>query len=262
MYDEANYDLLATDPQYAPVILDRVQRSVRRDINRPSVLIWSMGNESGMGVNFDRALQWTKQFDPSRLTHYERASFPPKGEGINEKDLDLYSRMYPTIREIDRYFEEGSIKKPYILCEYCHAMGNGPGDLEDYFRCFHRHPGHCGGFIWEWCDHAVYQGEENGKIRYGYGGDSGEYPHDGNFCMDGLVYPDRRPHTGLIEYKNVLRPARITDADVKAGRITLWNTLDFTNLMDVVTVTWEIRREGGSLLSGGSGSDAAGSPAP
>lgn len=241
-YDEKNYNLIADDPQYGGVILDRVQRSVRRDINRPSVLIWSMGNESGMGVNLDRALQWTKQFDPSRLTHYERASFPPEGAEINGPDLDLYSRMYPSVADIDRYFEEGKIQKPYILCEYCHAMGNGPGDLEDYFQCFHRHEGHCGGFIWEWCDHAVYQGEENGKVKFGYGGDSGEYPHDGNFCMDGLVYPDRRPHTGLIEYKNVLRPARILAADV--NRITLWNTLDFTNLQDAVTMAYEIRQGG------------------
>lgn len=248
LYDSETYDTIATDPQFGQVILDRVQRSVMRDINRPSAVIWSMGNESGMGVNFDSALSWTKQYDPSRLTHYERASFPPKGEGINEKDLDLYSRMYPPIGEIDRYFEEKSIGKPYILCEYSHAMGNGPGDLEDYFQCFHRHPGHCGGFIWEWCDHAVCQGEEIGRVKYGYGGDSGEYPHDGNFCMDGLVYPDRRPHTGLKEYKNVLRPARITAAD--ENKITLWNTLDFTNLMDAVTLSYEIRQGGQVVFRG------------
>ena len=242
VYEEENYNYLANDPAYGPMILDRVQRSVMRDVNRPCVLIWSMGNESGMGVNLDEALAWTKRFDPARLTHYERASFPPKGAQINGPDLDLYSRMYPSIEEIDRYFEEGKIQKPYILCEYCHAMGNGPGDLEDYFQCFHRHPGHCGGFIWEWCDHAVYLGEANGKKKYGYGGDFGEYPHDGNFCMDGLVYPDRRPHTGLKEYKNVLRPGRIVAADV--NKITLWNTLDFTNLGDAVTMTYEIRQDG------------------
>ena len=249
-YAESSYNLIAADPRFGGVILDRVQRSVLRDINRPCVLIWSMGNESGMGVNFENALRWTKQYDPSRLTHYERASFPPEGAEIVGADLDLYSRMYPSIQEIDRYFEEGKIGKPYILCEYCHAMGNGPGDLEDYFRCFHRHEGHCGGFIWEWCDHAVYQGEENGKAKYGYGGDSGEYPHDGNFCMDGLVYPDRRPHTGLLEYKNVLRPARIVGFDAKTGTLTLWNTLDFTSLRDAVTVEYEIRQNGQTLFRG------------
>ena len=247
-YEEENYNLIANDPRYADVILDRVQHSVIRDQNRPSAVIWSMGNESGCGCNIDRALHWTKTYDPSRLTHYERASFPPKGADINRTDLDLYSRMYPSIADIDRYFDEGKIGKPYILCEYSHAMGNGPGDLEDYFQCFHRHEGHCGGFIWEWCDHAVYQGTaRNGKIKYGYGGDSGESLHDGNFCMDGLVYPDRRPHTGLIEYKNVLRPARIVSADVKNGKITLWNTLDFTSLDDAITMAWEIRQGGRTL---------------
>ena len=150
--------------------------------------------------------------------------------------------MYPSIAEIDRYFEEGKIGKPYILCEYSHAMGNGPGDLEDYFQCFHRHEGHCGGFIWEWCDHAVVQGAENGRTKYGYGGDSGEYPHDGNFCMDGLVYPDRRPHTGLTEYKNVLRPCRVEA--LGEGVFRLWNTLDFSCLRDAVTMCYVVRQNG------------------
>ncbi|MBQ7455686.1 MAG: beta-galactosidase [Clostridia bacterium] len=247
-YEEEFYNIIADDPQFAPVILDRVQRSVQRDKNRPCALIWSMGNESGHGCCLDAALAWTKRFDPSRLTHYERASFPPKGREINRTDLDLYSRMYPSIEEIDRYFEEGRIGKPYVLCEYSHAMGNGPGDLEDYFQCFHRHEGHCGGFIWEWCDHAVVLGEENGQLRYGYGGDSGEKLHDGNFCMDGLVYPDRRPHTGLLEYKNVLRPARVTAAG--AGRFRVWNTLDFTRLCDAITMRYAVLQNGKELLSG------------
>ena len=248
-YDEKIYNRIADDPQFAPVILDRVQRSVIRDKNRPCAVIWSMGNESGHGVCLDEALAWTKKFDPSRLTHYERASFPPEGKEINKTDLDLYSRMYPSIEAIDKYFEEGKIGKPYVLCEYSHAMGNGPGDLEDYFRCFHRHPGHCGGFVWEWCDHAVYQGEAHGKTLYGYGGDSGEYPHDGNFCMDGLVYPDRRPHTGLTEYKNVLRPVRLEGADLEKGEFTLWNTLDFTSIRDAVTLQYAVLCEGREVCS-------------
>ncbi|MBP3644956.1 MAG: beta-galactosidase [Clostridia bacterium] len=242
---QANYDLLAMDPVYEEIIVDRVQHCVTRDKNRPSVVIWSMGNESGMGINFDKALAWTKKYDPSRLTHYERAFCPPEGQEINKTDLDLYSRMYPSIQEIDRYFEEKTIDKPYVLCEYCHAMGNGPGDLEDYFDCFHRHDGHCGGFIWEWCDHAIYMGRTtDGRKKYFYGGDFGEFPHDGNFCMDGLVYPDRRPHTGLIEYKNVLRPARVVASDVKKGLVTLWNTLDFTSLKDAIRMTYTVRQNG------------------
>ncbi|MBQ8971531.1 MAG: beta-galactosidase [Clostridia bacterium] len=250
-YNPEDYNLMADDPKYGAAILDRVQRCVHRDKNRASVVIWSMGNESGHGVNFDRALQWTKEFDPSRLTHYERASFPPKGQEINRTHLDLYSRMYPSIQEIDEYFEKDEVGKPYILCEYAHAMGNGPGDLEDYFRCFDRHEGHCGGFIWEWCDHAIDMGNTiDGRKKYYYGGDFGEFPHDGNFCMDGLVYPDRTPHTGLKEYKNVLRPVRVIEEDLRAGRFQLRNMMDFTNLSEELEMTYIIRQNGKDIYEG------------
>ena len=244
-----SYNALADDPVYENVFVDRVQRCVNRDKNRPCVVLWSMGNEAGYGCNFAAALAWTKKFDPSRLTHYERASFPPEGQEINQESLDTYSRMYPKIEEIDQYFEENKVGKPYILCEYCHAMGNGPGDLEDYFQCFHRHEGHCGGFIWEWCDHAVDMGRTpDGRKKYFYGGDFGELLHDGNFCMDGLVYPDRRPHTGLKEYKNVLRPARLAAAEPENGRFTFWNTLDFTNLKNAIRMVYSIRRNGQEIF--------------
>ncbi|MBE5808322.1 MAG: DUF4981 domain-containing protein, partial [Clostridiales bacterium] len=244
-YNEADYNRIATDPEYRDAIMDRVQRNVHRDKNRASVVIWSMGNESGHGINFNDALMWTKKFDPSRLTHYERASFPPEGETINRDNLDLYSRMYPSIEEIDAYFERGEIGKPYILCEYSHAMGLGPGDLEDYFQCFDRHEGHCGGFIWEWCDHAVDMGRTpDGRRMYAYGGDFGEFPHDGNFCMDGLVYPDRRVHTGLKEYKNVIRPVRIQEEDLRAGRFLVRNMLDFTNLSERLMIAYTVRQNG------------------
>ena len=250
-YRDSDYNLLARDPEYAEAILDRVRHCVIRDKNRPSVVIWSMGNESGHGRNFNDALAWTKHYDPSRLTHYERASFPPEGEEINRDNLDTYSRMYPSIQEIDQYFEDGKIGKPYVLCEYSHAMGNGPGDLEDYFRCFERHDGHCGGFIWEWCDHAIYMGRtEDGRKKYFYGGDFGEFPHDGNFCMDGLVYPDRRPHTGLLEYKNVIRPARIGEEDLRAGRFVVYNVLDFTNLREFLSISYTVRQNGKSVYEG------------
>ena len=240
-----SYNALANDPAYEAVFVDRVQRCVIRDKNRPCVVLWSMGNEGGTGCNIDAALKWTKAYDPSRLTHYERASFPPEGQEINKHDLDTYSRMYASIEEMDKQFAEHFTDKPYILCEYCHAMGNGPGDLEDYFRCFHRHEGHCGGFIWEWCDHAIYTGRTpDGRKKYFYGGDFGETLHDGNFCMDGLVYPDRRPHTGLIEYKNVLRPARVGEANVEKGLFSIWNTLDFTNLKDAIRMVYTVRQNG------------------
>ena len=249
--DASSYDILAQDPEYGEAILDRVQHCVIRDKNRPSILIWSMGNESGMGRNFHEALRWTKQYDPTRLTHYERASFPPKGEYINKDHLDLYSRMYPTIEEIDGYFEKNEVGKPYVLCEYAHAMGNGPGDAENYFRCFDRHDGSCGGFVWEWCDHAIDMGPTpDGRRRYFYGGDFGENRHDGNFCVDGLVYPDRRPHTGLIELKNVNRPARISEVDLNGGVFRVKNYLDFTPLNEYIRISYSVRSNGQEIFRG------------
>ena len=251
VYDMQHYDILAQDPEYGEAILDRVKHCVIRDKNRPCILIWSMGNESGMGRNFHEALRWTKQYDPSRLTHYERASFPPAGEYINKDHLDLYSRMYPSIEEIDQYFERNEVGKPYILCEYAHAMGNGPGDAENYFRCFERHEGLCGGFVWEWCDHAIDMGfTPDGRKRYFYGGDFGEFPHDGNFCVDGLVYPDRRPSTGLLELKNVNRPARVSEVDLVQGVFRAQNYLDFTPLNEYIRMSYTVRAEGRELYRG------------
>ena len=249
--DKHSYNILAQDPEYGEAILDRVQHCVIRDKNRPSILIWSMGNESGMGRNFHEALRWTKEYDPSRLTHYERASFPPEGEYINKDHLDLYSRMYPSVEEIDGYFEKNEVGKPYILCEYAHAMGNGPGDLESYFNCFHRHEGSCGGFVWEWCDHAIDMGPTpDGRRRYFYGGDFGDQPNDGNFCVDGLVYPDRRPHTGLKELKNVNRPARIGEVDLNLGVFRVTNYLDFTWLNDYIVINYSVRANGREIYRG------------
>ena len=266
---KGDYNYLANDPVYAECFMDRVQRCVLRDKNRPSVVIWSMGNESGHGVCIDKCIEWTKKYDPTRLTHYERASFPPQGMAFNEEYLDTYSRMYPSIQAIDAYFEQQKtgvpaangervdyvapaiLNKPYVLCEYCHAMGNGPGDLEDYFQCIERHPGHSGGFIWEWCDHAVYMGKTtDGRPKYFYGGDFGEFPNDGNFCMDGLVYPDRTPHTGLKEFKNVMRPARISEIDLAQGRFEVWNLYDFTTLSDAVEIRYTLRRGGQNVGCG------------
>ncbi len=245
------YNELAEDPEYAEAILDRAQRLVQRDKNRPCVVIWSMGNEAGHGVNFDACLKWTKEYDPGRLTHYERASFPPEGREINREHLDLYSRMYPPLAEMEKYFTENTVRKPYVLCEYIHAMGNGPGDAEDYFQLFDRHPESCGGFVWEWCDHSVYMGRTaDGRKKYFYGGDFGEFPHDGNFCMDGLVYPDRTPHTGLKEYKNVIRPLRVQAVDLEKGVFRARNFLDFTQAGDRLTLRYEIRQRGEAVYCG------------
>lgn len=241
---------IADNPEFCESILDRVKRCIIRDKNRPCVVIWSMGNESAYGVTFEKALAWVKSYDKSRLTHYESAQYTDGKRKYDYSNLDLYSRMYPSISEMAEYID-GDGDKPYILCEYCHAMGNGPGDLEDYFQFFDSHETTCGGFVWEWCDHAIYKGKAaNGKAMYAYGGDSGETIHDGNFCMDGLVYPDRRPHTGLLEFKNIHRPARIANYDGANGILTLHNYLDFTDIRDYLTMSYEVTCDGHVVTSG------------
>lgn len=241
---------IADNPEFCESILDRVKRCVIRDKNRPCVVIWSMGNESAYGMTFEKALAWVKSYDKSRLTHYESAQYTDGKRKYDYSNLDLYSRMYPSISEMAEYID-GDGDKPYILCEYCHAMGNGPGDLEDYFQFFDSHETTCGGFVWEWCDHAIYKGKAaNSKAMYAYGGDSGETIHDGNFCMDGLVYPDRRPHTGLLEFKNIHRPARIANYDGANGILTLHNYLDFTDIRDYLTMSYEVTCDGQVVTSG------------
>lgn len=235
---------VAENPEFFEPVLDRVQRCVQRDKNRPCVVMWSMGNESAYGAAFENALKWTKEFDPARLTHYEGAIHTKKDRTYDYSNLDVYSRMYPPVEEIKEGLEKG-MDKPYILCEYCHAMGNGPGDFEAYFKLFQAHDELCGGFVWEWCDHGIFKGyAANGKAMYYYGGDHGEYIHDDNFCMDGLVYPDRTPHTGLLEYKNVHRPVRVIAFDSVRKELQFRNHLDFTHLEDAVYMTYEINCDG------------------
>ena len=232
-------DLLAEDPDYAEAILDRVRRNVERDKNRPSVVIWSMGNESGYGENFRRAIEWTQNRDETRLTHYEQA---------DDKDMpprSVYSEMYTNVRRMEETLAGGKLTHPWVLCEFTHAMGNGPGDCEDYWQLFRAHDELCGGFVWEWCDHSVYMGRTaDNRDKYYYGGDWGEFPHDGNFCMDGMVYPDRTPHTGLYEYKNVLRPVRFTAVDIAQGVFVAHNYLDFTNARDELRAECVIKQSG------------------
>ena len=243
------FGLIAQDERFAGAILDRVQRCVIRDKNRPSVLFWSLGNESGYGASFEAAGRWIKQYDPSRLTHYESSIWETGGHKNDTSMLDVYSRMYASCLEIEEWFEQGKMTKPFIQCEYIHAMGNGPGDAEDYFTLMEKYPGFCGGFVWEWCDHAVYMGTtDEGKAKYFYGGDFGEFPHDGNFCLDGLVYPDRTPHTGLLEYKNVIRPVRA--ALLKNGEILFRNMLDFVAPDDYLTAEYVVLHDEKALCSG------------
>lgn len=251
-----SFSLAANEEIFSDAILDRVQRCVVRDKNCPSILFWSLGNESGYGSCLERAGRWVKEYDPSRLLHYESSIWSTTPHHVNDTScLDLYSRMYPTPESIVDYFEEpednangsnpgmGPGKKPYILCEYIHAMGNGPGDAQQYEELIDRYDGLCGGFVWEWCDHAIDMGRtEDNRRKYFYGGNFGDFPHDGNFCMDGMVFPDRTPHEGYYEYQNVIRPARASLDE--QDRVWITNRLDFTDLADYLTIDYELSFSG------------------
>ena len=235
---------IADDPVWEEAIVDRVKLMVERDKNRFCIVMWSMGNESAYGCNFEKALEWTKNFDPDRITQYESARYRNYDETYDYSNLDVYSRMYPALSEIQEYLDKDG-SKPFLLVEYCHSMGNGPGDFEDYFQMIQDNDKMCGGFVWEWCDHAIAHGTaENGKTIYAYGGDHGEEIHDDNFCMDGLVYPDRTVHTGLLEYKNVYRPARVISYNKESGELVLHNYMDFDDLKDYVKISYELTQDG------------------
>ena len=235
---------IADDPVWEEAIVDRVKLMVERDKNRFCIVMWSMGNESAYGCNFEKALEWTKNFDPDRITQYESTRYRNYDETYDYSNLDVYSRMYPALSEIQEYLDKDG-SKPFLLVEYCHSMGNGPGDFEDYFQMIQDNDKMCGGFVWEWCDHAIAHGTaENGKTIYAYGGDHGEEIHDGNFCMDGLVYPDRTVHTGLLEYKNVYRPARVISYNKESGELVLHNYMDFDDLKDYVKISYELTQDG------------------
>ncbi|WP_439239231.1 glycoside hydrolase family 2 TIM barrel-domain containing protein [Lonepinella sp. BR2919] len=231
-----NYCYMARSPAWQKAILDRTLAHIERDKNRTSILIWSLGNESGYGENFEQAASWIKSRDPIRLVHYENAIFQHSTHQNDWSNLDFHSEMYTSIAEIDHYCRQPQTR-PYLLCEYSHAMGNSCGDLEDYWQVFQRHAYAAGGFIWEWCDHAPYLA--NG--HFGYGGDFDDTPNDGNFCVDGLVSPERKPHSSLLELKNVNRPIRAT---IKQGKIFLTNYLDFSNLQDFAEIQIKLSENG------------------
>ncbi len=229
--------ILAGDERFKNAITDRSHRLVTHDINRPSVIIWSLGNESGYDENMRAAALLVKSLDPTRPVHYESVHTL---NNTSDEDLDFVSRMYMSTEGVEWFPKDENETRPLILCEYCHAMGNGPGDLEDYRKAFYSSDRLSGGLVWEWCDHALPQGlTDDGKIKYGYGGDFGERHNDGNFCMDALVYPDRTPHTGLLEVKQVYRPIRVEKGE-KDDEFIFTSYLNFTNIEDKLFCRYEI----------------------
>lgn len=232
-----NYCYMARSPEFNQAILDRTYANVERDKNRPSIVIWSLGNESGYGENFEQAAAWVKQRDPSRLVHYENAIFQHSAHQNDTSNLDFHSEMYTSTEELNAYFADAQNQKPYLFCEYLHAMGNSCGDTEDYFQAIERHTGTCGGFVWEWCNHSPYLPNSS---KMGYGGDFNDTPNDGNFCADGLVTADRQIQSNLLEYKNVYRPLRAT---LKNGHIELKNYLDFTDAAEAISIHYQITED-------------------
>ena len=244
-----NYNMIADDKTYENAIVDRIDSSIVPFKNRSCIFMWSLGNESGFGINFESGAKHARKLDSSRPLHYEGAFYANKERKNDFSNLDVISRMYPSIDEIKDYFEKG-IDKPLILCEYAHAMGNGPGGLNEYDELIQNHDEFAGAYVWEWCDHALLMKEyKDGKKAYGYGGDFGEVNHDGNFCVDGLVYPDRTPHTGLLEFKNVNRPVRALELDQTNKKVKLKNMLDFKNINDFLDITYKVYLDGCLLSS-------------
>ena len=221
-YIKGKMNRLSEDVLWEASYLDRVERMVRRDKNHPCVLVWSLGNESGFGSNFVTAGRFVKEYDPSRLIHYE--------EDRDASIADMYSTMYTSHQELERLGRDTSKRKPHIVCEYAHAMGNGPGGLKEYWEIFDKYERLQGGFIWEWVDHGLKRRDDKGVTYFTYGGDYGDYPNSGAFCCDGLVQADRRPTPALSQVKKALEPVRCFGFSAGKGTISIRNRYDFQTL--------------------------------
>lgn len=250
---------LSSDPEWEAAYVDRAERMVRRDRNHPSIIFWSMGNESGYGSNHLRMIERTRALDKTRLIHYCEAGWNP--------EVDVISSMYPVAyplpskercdlkpkHALDRDYSVAeyalAVDRPYFMCEYAHAMGNGPGNLKEYWDLIDAHDSLLGGCVWEWADHGILAEDEEGRTFFAYGGDFGDDPNDGAFCIDGLNYPDRRPHTGLMELKKVYQPIKIEWVDQTKGIISVTNRRLFTDLSDL-DASYSILRCGRQIAFG------------
>lgn len=242
-----HYAWITDDAHWENAYIDRIARTLKRDKNHPSIIMWSLGNESAFGCNFKAMAEYCKKNDPTRLIHYE-------GDTKNEV-TDVNSTMYTWITE--RYTPGRLMKdiietttKPHLLCEYCHAMGNGPGGLLEYQELFYKYPFLQGGFIWEWQDHGILQHDEQGMPYYAYGGDFGDEPTNGNFCIDGLLMPDRVPSPGLIELKKIYEPILTEITDAIQYEIKITNRYDFINLHDLDAV-WTVASSDNEIIQSG-----------
>jgi len=221
---------LCDDHRYLSAWVDRVSRMALRDKNHPSIILWSLGNESGHGANHEAAAAWLRRYDPSRPLHYEGAI---RFDWTSDQGItDITCPMYPPISAIVDHARSGLQRHPLIMCEFSHAMGNSNGTLAEYWDAIESTPGLQGGFIWEFWDHGLVQTLPDGRTRWAYGGDFGDEPNDGNFVCDGMVWPDRRPKPAMWEHKRLAAPVRIAGepTDLACGRVEIANNQDFTDL--------------------------------
>jgi len=239
----------ANNPEWLPAFMDRVVRMVERDKNRPCVIMWSLGNESGYGFNHEAAAAWVKAYDPTRLVHYEGATHVLWNKGFVPKSVDVISVMYPTLEFLEWLATELQDDRPVIMCEYAHSMGNSTGNLKEYWDVIRKHRRLCGGFIWDWVDQGLLK-EENGVRYFAYGGDFGEEIHDGNFNINGIIFPDRTPQPAVWECKKVQQPVEAEPVDLSRGLVKIENRFDFLRLDEAVEIRWEVKADGKVLQEG------------
>ena len=254
-YNETN---ITYHKEWEAACVDRMERMVARDRNHPSIIMWSLGNESGFGRNHEAMAKKARAMDPTRPIHYE---------GDYECLVaDVYSRMYPSVDECDRICSgtgpdrcdwhrnlntpvENYNSRPFVLCEYVHAMGNGPGCAKEYWELIYKYPRFCGAFVWEFIDHGIRQKTADGREFFAYGGDFGERPHDASFICDGVVFPDRTPSPGMTELKYIYQPIATAMADAKTLRLKLTNRLAFTSF-DKYSASWALLADGETIQTG------------
>lgn len=237
---------ISKDPLWKEAYIDRGIRTVERDKNHPSIIMWSLGNESGYGENFAVMAECMRKCDPTRPIHYEGHDGGVYGSGNDTSDV--VSVMYQTVDFITEY-AKGNDQRPLFLCEYAHAMGLGPGNLKEYWDTIYAYPALIGGCVWEWVDHGIRQQTEKGEKYFAYGGDFNDFPNDGNLCIDGLNFPDRIPHTGLIEYKKVLEPIKVIPVDLLSGVVKIVNLYNFSSL-SLFACNWSVERDNETLEQG------------
>jgi beta-galactosidase len=256
--DEANveshdfHNQICQDKRYLSAFVERGMRMVMRDKNHPSIIMWSLGNESGYGPNHDAMAGWIRQYDPSRVLHYEGAISRWQshlGWDHGHAVTDIINPMYPAVQDLIDWVEAEKDPRPLILCEYSHAMGNSNGCLREYFEAFEQYDGLQGGFIWEWIDHGLKETAANGEAYWAYGGDYGDTPNDANFIADGLVWPDRTPHPALFEFKKLAQPVAVACELGERCVLSVRSKQDFRNL-DYLVAEWTLSGDGETLTSG------------